>query len=235
MSNSTHPGDYARRLAAESLAADDPTGWFERLYAAARKGETAVPWHQGEPHRALADWTSAHGVTGHGLCALVVGCGLGEDAEFLAELGYDTTAFDISATAVESARHRTPDSFVRYVVADLLSAPPLWTRAFDLVLESHTVQALPEPPRARAIAAVGNLVTTGGTLLVLASARSEGRPPVRRSQGPPWPLARAEVEAFATEGLVPVRVEALPGTGGTGGHAAAGTRTWRAEFRRVAG
>jgi hypothetical protein len=47
------------------------------------------------------------------------------------------------------------------------------------------------------------MVAAGGTLLVVASARDDDEP----AHGPPWPLARAEIEAFATEGLEFVRVE----------------------------
>jgi hypothetical protein len=31
-------------LAGRSLAADDPTGWFEPLYAAGRSGTIKMPW-----------------------------------------------------------------------------------------------------------------------------------------------------------------------------------------------
>src|SRR5207248_10448619 len=37
----------ARRFAHESLAVDDPTGWFERLYMAAADGTAVVPWDRG--------------------------------------------------------------------------------------------------------------------------------------------------------------------------------------------
>jgi pimeloyl-ACP methyl ester carboxylesterase len=40
--------EQAGRLAAESLAADDPTGWFERLYAAADDKRMAMPWDRGK-------------------------------------------------------------------------------------------------------------------------------------------------------------------------------------------
>src|ERR1017187_7080256 len=75
--------------------------------------------------------------------ALVVGCGLGEDAEYIARLGYATTAFDIALTAIAAARSRFPGSPVEYQVADLLAPPPWWSHAFALVVESTTLQALP--------------------------------------------------------------------------------------------
>ena len=175
----------ASRLAAESLAARDPTGWFERLYAAAEQGEADVPWDRGAPHPVLVQWAAERGLDGAGQRALVVGSGLGEDAEHVAGLGFDTVAFDVSATAVRSARRRFPGSRVRYRVADLLDPPAEWRGAFDLVVESITVQSLPDPPRADAIAAVGRMVGPGGTLLVIASARDPDElRPDRRGRSP---------------------------------------------------
>ncbi|MFI7601791.1 class I SAM-dependent methyltransferase [Actinoplanes sp. NPDC049681] len=193
----------ATRLAAASLAAGDPTGWFERLYAEAGAGTAQVPWDVPEPSRYLAGWVRRGDVTGGGREALVVGCGLGRDAEFLAGLGFAVTAFDISGTAVRTARERHPSSSVEYVVANLLDPPPQWHGRFDLVVESNNVQALPGPERARAIANVGPMVAPGGTLLVIAVAEQGER------QGPPWPLTRAEIDAFAGPSLTPVAVEHL--------------------------
>jgi hypothetical protein len=98
------PDLRARRLAAEALAAGEPTAWFEPLYAAAEAGQAVVPWDRGVPHQLLVAWAEATSVEGAGRRALVVGCGLGEDAEFVATLGFDTLAFDVSASAIRAAR-----------------------------------------------------------------------------------------------------------------------------------
>jgi hypothetical protein len=126
------PGEIARGLAARSLAADDPTGWFEKLYSAAGAGETVVPWHHGGPFLLLVRW--AAGRSGAGQRAIVVGCGLGDDAEFVAGLGYATLAFDVAPSAVEQARQRFPESTVDYRAADLLALPAEWRHAFHLVV-----------------------------------------------------------------------------------------------------
>jgi SAM-dependent methyltransferase len=220
------PDEQLQRLADESLAAGDPTGWFERLYVAAEQGDAVVPWDRPVPHQMLAEWADERALHGDGLTALVVGCGLGRDAEYLAGLGFDTDAFDISASAIEVARRRHPNSAVRYVVADLLDPPSSWLASFDLVVESMNVQALPDPPRRRAIGNVGRLVAPGGKLVVIALGRDDSRGPV---QGPPWPLDRDEIDAFAVEDLRPVRVEDVHEGGQPGPH------RWRAEFHRPAG
>ncbi|MCC5670705.1 class I SAM-dependent methyltransferase [Nostoc sp. CHAB 5784] len=38
--------------------------------------------------------------------ALVIGCGLGDDAEAIASLGFEVTAFDISPTAIAWCQER---------------------------------------------------------------------------------------------------------------------------------
>ncbi|WP_229075644.1 bifunctional 2-polyprenyl-6-hydroxyphenol methylase/3-demethylubiquinol 3-O-methyltransferase UbiG [Actinoplanes sp. DH11] len=188
-----------RRLADGHLRAGDPTGWFEPLYAAAGDGRAEVPW---DVPTASAHLRAYPLPPGGGRRALVVGCGPGRDAEHVAAAGYATTAFDISPTAIDLARSRHPDSTVTYVVADLLDPPTTWARSFDLVLESNNVQALPRSIRATAIARVGTFVAPGGTLLVLAAAAITGE-----DDGPPWPLTRAEIDAFAGDGLRLVSVD----------------------------
>jgi len=218
------PEEIARQLAAQAVAADDATAWFERVYAAAEAGETEVPWDRAAPNRLLVQWAIDGRLAGNGRRAVVVGCGLGDDAEFMAGLGFATSAFDISATAVRAARRRYPDSLVSYSAADLLSLPAAWLESFDLVVESMTLQALPDPPRAAAIASVGRLVAPGGTLIVIARAREPGDP----DDGPPWALTHAEIDALAGPGLRPVRIEDLRDPGPPS------ARRWRAELTRPA-
>jgi ubiquinone/menaquinone biosynthesis C-methylase UbiE len=207
----------ADRFAAQALAANDPTAWFERLYASGVAGETGIPWDTEGPRPALVEW--ATGLDGHGRRAIVVGVGLGQSSEFIAGLGFATVAFDISPTAIDVIRRRFPQSTVEYLVADLLDPPASWTSAFDLVVEVFTVQNLPESLRERATAAIAGFTAPGGTLIVIARARFDHEP---AQENPPWPLTRAQIDAFAADGLAPVRVELLS------------DRWWRAEFRRPA-
>ena len=144
------------------------------------------------------------GVDGRGRRALVIGSALGDDPELVAGLGFATTAFDISETAVTRAKARFPESAVDYVAADLLDTPGAWREAFDLVVEAITVQSLPPSLREQAIAAIVSFVAPGGELLVV-SAQAEDNP---HGDPPPWPLTRAEVESFARDGLTLRSLEA---------------------------
>jgi SAM-dependent methyltransferase len=182
---------FARRLAAESIGRGDATGWFETLYAA---GTAEVPWAGLAPHPRLVTAVAEHTGTGR---AVVVGCGLGDDAEHVASLGYTTTAFDIAPSAIATARRRFPHSTVAYVVADLLAPLPSWTGAFDLVVEIFTLQVLTGAARRLAFANTAQLVAPGGRLLVIAGARNDHDDAGRM----PWPLTRAELESFRDLGL----------------------------------
>jgi SAM-dependent methyltransferase len=216
-----------QRLVADARAKDDATGWFEPLYAAAQEAGGAPPWNSDEPRALLAQWTRERRLDGAGHTAVVVGCGLGADAEHVSGLGYATTAFDLSPTAIRLARAKHPASTVNYVVADLLQLPGAWRRGFDLVVECWTVQSLPDPPRAEAIVAISGLVAPGGTLIVVALARTDDGPD-DPSAGPPWPQPRATIDAFATAGLELVDPALVPDP------ERAGRLGWRAEYRRPA-
>ena len=178
---------------------------FEAMYAGAEAGGAAPPWDHGGPRPQLVEWVEATGLVGGGREALVVGCGYGADAELLHGLGFRTTAFDFAATAVAGARRKHPTSGVTYLVADVLDLPREWEGRFDLVVESLTVQSMPPEQHALAARTIASLVAPGGTLLVLATTREDGS----EVTGPPWPLARAEVEAFADGDLVLRRLERI--------------------------
>jgi hypothetical protein len=109
------------------------------------------------------------------------------------------------------------------VTGDLLHLPRSWLRAFDLVAEIITVQALPRALRRHATASVARLTAPGGTLLVIAEVRdSTGEP----QPGPPWPLTRTEMDDFAADGLTPAAIEITAMPDGPG------ERRWRAVFCR---
>lgn len=186
----------AREIAHQHLNAGDPVGWFEDLYSRAGEDTSIIPWADLKPNPHLIQWLDQNPSFGSGL-ALQVGCGLGDDAEELAQRGFKTTAFDISATAIARTRARFPNSPVSYLVADLFSAPGEWRGKFDLVLESYTLQVLPPDLRADAIEAIASFVAPGGTLLVIARGREPNEPRGRM----PWPLTRGELALFQGWGL----------------------------------
>ena len=192
----------AREIAYKHLKAGDPLGWFEDLYSQAGDDTSIVPWAELTSNPNLIEWFERNECAGPGK-ALKVGCGLGDDAEELARRGFETTAFDISASAIAWCRRRYPQSSVSYVVEDLFSAPTEWNAGFHLVLESYTLQVLPSSLRTDAERNIASFVAPGGTLLVVARGREPSEPEGKM----PWPLTKDELSLFKTVGFKEVSFE----------------------------
>lgn len=190
--------EYARRLARMAVEEGRPLEWFEELYQAAlAEGIDKVPWAESEPNPNLVGWLDREGTNGSGEPALVVGCGLGDDAEELARRNFAVTAFDISESAIALGARRFPKTSVKYLVADLFSPPSAWRGAFDFVFEAYTLQVLPPPMRAEAARRLASFLVPGGRLLAIARAREDGE-----DLGEiPWPLSRRELSLLLECGL----------------------------------
>ena len=203
MSDSPQPrdvGDIIRQhfQSGEFLSA------FEAIYANAQNGGL-VPWDDHAPNPLLIEWMQHEKRQGDKAPALVIGCGLGDDAEYLAAQGYNVTAFDISATAIQMCRERFPDSPVQYEVADLFALPADWADHFAFVLECRTIQALPWQMSHDAMTAIAGCVKPEGELLVLCF----GRAPAAERKGIPWPLSKSELVVFQTLSLTEISFEEI--------------------------
>lgn len=180
---------------ADGLDRQQATAWFDVLYQGAGRDARAIPWAHLQPNPDLVAWLDGAAVPPG--TALVVGCGLGDDAEELARRGWEVAAFDAAPTAIQWAVDRFPGSAVEYQVADLFHLPTEWHRAFDLVVDVRTIQSLPPHLRDDVIAAIAAPVASGGRLLAVAWARPDDREPA----GPPWPLSRRELLELEAAGL----------------------------------
>ncbi len=203
MSSKSAQRARARELAAQYIEKRDPTGWFEPLYREARSGRVTIPWADGMPNPNLTEFWAQKNISIPVGAAVVIGCGLGDDAEWLSQRGFTTTAFDISPSAVGGARERFPKSNVRYVVADLLNPPGEWIGQFDFVLESYTLQVLPSSLRKRAAKRIADLTRPGRLALVITRAREEADPLGQM----PWPLTRRDLDQIAAAGLTEISFE----------------------------
>ena len=192
-----------QELAQRSYAEGDFTGWFEELYSGAQGNESAIPWAKSTVNVNLASWIKQHNLRGFGKTALVVGCGLGDDAEALAELGYKVTGFDISSTAIAWCQKRFPDSKVNYLVDDLLQPQTIVNYSYDFVLESYTLQALPAVVRPQGMETIAKLLKEQGRLLVICRGRDADEP----AEELPYPLTKQELAYFEELGLEQVKFE----------------------------
>ena len=187
-----------KSLATEAIQTENPSGWFETLYKDAQGNSLLVPWAKNTAHPYLEDWLKTHQMPGENRSALVIGCGLGDDAERLANLGYQVTAFDISPTAIAWCKQRFPNSTVKYLVADLFALDASWKNSFDLVYECRNIQALPLKIRSQVISAIASLVAKEGTLLIITRHRDDHH---IAPEGPPWALSDEELYQFAKLGF----------------------------------
>jgi SAM-dependent methyltransferase len=201
--NMTKSRTRVRELSTAAYASGDYTGWFETLYAEAQGNPDAIPWADRGVNLWLVELINRSQLNCQNLRVLIVGCGLGDDAEYLAEMGAKVTAFDLSQTAIDWCHHRFPTSQVNYQAVDLFTAPAEWKFGFDLVIEIYTIQALPATIRPDAIESIGNFVAPNGKLLVVC----RGRNPEDACDNLPFPLTHAELDRFTTTGLTEVSFE----------------------------
>jgi 2-polyprenyl-3-methyl-5-hydroxy-6-metoxy-1,4-benzoquinol methylase len=171
---------------------DDPTGWFDSIYKDAKGDHTKVFWADLEPSVYLVHWVKENPIKKENKKACVIGCGVGDDAQALSELGFEVVAFDISPSAIKLCKNRYPNTKVKYEVADLFDYPKEWFEAFDLVYECNTIQVLPGVYRKQARAAISSLVCKDGFLLVSCRSRNEGE----KEDAIPFPLSKSEMDEF---------------------------------------
>ena len=129
--------------------------------------------------------------------ALVIGCGLGDDAEVLAEAGYAVDAIDISETAIKMAEERFPKLAIDFRVEDIFELPKFMNGHYDLVFESRTIQSLDPKFRDALVNIIADLVKEDGELLVHTNMQDDSE----TYGGPPWPLYRRELDTFQDHGL----------------------------------
>lgn len=194
--------ENATKLAREFIERGDPTGWFDALYAEAKGDNEHIPWADLVPNRFLARWAQDANLQGKGRNALVVGCGLGDDAKFLDDLGFRVTAFDVSPKAIEWARKIHAGTDIDFQTADLFDAPEEWRKAFDFVLEVYTIQALPPDLREKTIDAISSFVAENGELIVVTRGRDDDEEP----EGLPWALSYKDLSRFEENGLKQVNL-----------------------------
>lgn len=175
-----------------------PTEWFEVLYSKTDLKGAGIPWANMEPHPIFKNWIDKNPNIGKGKTALVIGCGLGDDAIELERQGFDVTAFDISESAIALCKKRFPKSKIKFIQADLIQGVSDWYRKFDFVLEIFTIQALPPKYEKGLIKNIADFVADKGTLLLITEVNNRKR---SFENGPPWLLNYEYIASFEQCGL----------------------------------
>jgi SAM-dependent methyltransferase len=133
---------------------------------------TTPPWDNKAPSESVIAWQTGGWVHGD---VLDIGCGLGDNAVYLAKNGYTVTGLDISLTALKAAEQRAKDAGadVNFAVADSTKLEG-YTDAFDTVIDSGLFHSLDDDGRRSYAAAVHRATRPGATLLL--SCFSEANP-----------------------------------------------------------
>jgi len=176
---------------------DNPLGWFDSIYTDAEGDFNNIFWADLQPSPYLLEWIDSSEKNARGKKALVIGCGVGDDAQALSECGYEVTAFDISPEAIRLCKGRYPDTKVTYLVEDLFNTPSAWKESFDLIYECNTIQVLPGKYRIQARDAMVSLLAKEGHILVSCRSRLKGE----QEEDIPLPLDREEIDGFVKCGL----------------------------------
>ncbi len=195
-------------MAREYLAKGDATGWFDVLYEEAGENINVIPWADLQPNRFLVEWDRGKLADGEGKKALIVGCGLGDEAKYMNARGYRVTAFDISEKAIKWAKKIHAGEDMEFLVADMFDPPEDWSGTFDVVIEVYTIQALPLGLRKQSIGAISSFVKQDGQIVVVERLRDDE---IDEPDGPPWALSRSEIGEFREHGLKEVEFEIFEG------------------------
>ncbi len=208
MSFETHDSrERTKEIQAEFAEKGDALGWFDALYREAAGDNERIPWADLEPNKFLRRFAEQTNLQGNNRKALVVGCGLGDDARYLYDLGFRVTAFDISRTAIEWARKLHSNTDIKFYTADLFDAPKEWFAAFEFVLEVYTIQPLPLEMRPQVIDAIANFVEFRGKLIVVTRGREDDEIPLEL----PWALSRKDLSRFEVNRLQQIHFEEMFG------------------------
>ncbi len=156
---------------------------FDALYRGESPGEgippmTTPPWDTKAPKDNVIAWLGGGWVHGD---VLDIGCGLGDNAIYLALNGFRVTGLDISPTALVTAERRAADAGVdiTFAVADSTQLAG-YTDAFDTVIDSGMFHCLDDDGKRSYAAAAHRAARPGATLLI--SCFSDANAPDER-----WP------------------------------------------------
>ena len=177
--------------------------FFESIYENAdHENLSSIPWATLAPNVYLEKHLSLRDPVS-GKKALVIGCGLGDDALILEKYGYEVDALDISPSAIALAKKRHPESKVNFHIGDIYDMPESSIGKYDFVYEGLTIQSLPPADREKLVGIIVSLVAENGELLVYANTQDD----TDNYGGPPWPLYDNEFTLFENEGLEQVHLE----------------------------
>jgi 2-polyprenyl-3-methyl-5-hydroxy-6-metoxy-1,4-benzoquinol methylase len=146
----------------------------------------AAPWEIGRPQPSFVSLAQSQQIRGP---ILDVGCGTGENALYLAGLGFDVNGIDSARAAIEMARAKARVRQVRayFRMVDALDLACLGT-TFETVIDSGLFHLFTDEERRRFLPSLAAVLRPGGTYFMLAFSDQETREGPRR-------ISQAEIHA----------------------------------------
>lgn len=157
------------------MPTETPEQWNQRYV----DGDT--PWDNEVPDSQLRRVLAKYGIAP---CrVLELGCGTGTNAVYLAQQGFEVTAFDVSPLAVAKAGSRAAaaGASVRLLESDVFDLPPLG-EPFPFVFDRGVYHVVRRQNARRFRDVVAGLTAPGGWYFTLAGNANEENPP---EGGPP--------------------------------------------------
>jgi len=165
--------------------------FFNGIYKNANESYSNIPWATLDGNIYLKEYLENEKQTTNKK-ALVIGCGLGDDANLLFLHGYIVDAIDISQNAINLAKKRFPNTDINFMVQDIFNLPDFMKNNYDFIYEGLTIQSINPKFREEIIKTISNLNNTNGKLLVYTNIQNDNT----SLGGPPWPLYKSELELF---------------------------------------
>jgi len=161
------------------------------------------PWRVGRPQDAIIR-LAENGLIGGDV--LELGCGAGDNALFLAEVGYDVCGVDVAARAIAEAQAKAlaRELTAEFVTADVLHMPAL-ERRFDTVIDCGLFHTFTNESRALYRRSLAAVMRPGSSLFLLCVSDEE-----ESDWGGPRRITRRELHdcfngRFAIESIEPTR------------------------------
>ena len=169
----------------QKISSKDPMqpGFWDQRFEA-----QFTPWDKGGVPQALRDFVAK---AAQPLVTLIPGCGIGYEAAFLAQSGWDVTAIDFSPAAVASAKAAIGEWGQHVIQADFFQYQP--ARTLGLIYERAFLCALPAAMRPEIVQRWAALLPAGA---LLAGFFYTDNSPERSLKGPPFSMSSDELQTL---------------------------------------
>ena len=159
---------------------------FDALYrgespAPGAPAMASPPWDTKAPKENVIGWQEAGLIRGD---VLDIGCGLGDNAIYLAKQGNHVTGLDLSPTALITAERRASDAGVdvKFAVGDATRLDG-YSDAFDTVVDSGMFHCLDDDAKRDYLTALHRATRPGARLLMTCFSDADST-----NRGLPWPV-----------------------------------------------